>query len=449
MFDKPLPQLENREAISRHQDKVKSRFDGVVDRREFSGFLQEKGVEEQIPLFNPDTAHRHERNFYLINNPGIQKRFDLNRVIKDQVLPPNLKIKLMEVISGIVPFIKTIPVDVQRDFETKVDEMFPPGYQAKMQGVIMQEEYSSLMIADSLGLEKPSLQYPRVEIHIYDDRGEFVETLVLNFIDSKTQKRISKVNSVLEGMSPDERAKADSEIDDFFKALDSNGLADKLVTHEKSVGYMAKRVGLTRLDVAEGLLKYGNVKDFLLSIDVASKKLKLSEDQKLLLIEIQKRVELDGMDPNERLLPVDTSVVDLALKQAREAGSETSITAGLTQLAQDLHAGSNHYYHNAVRIEGMDKVLRNGEQSNAAKLGVILKSGHLLPREGTFTKGEYLAGIDFGKDDLFKMLPLMLESHATKSPEIVIIFEVAKNLYHSLNMKHVHLHTFQRTYISA
>lgn len=411
------------------QDEAKLTFaqDVVVDRTRFSQLLAQHGVNELKPRFNPDASSRKERIFYLTNNPGIQKRLDFTPIINDQPLAPNFKIRAMERLAGLLPFIKTIPNEVQKAFESGVGEMIPAGYIAKMQGVIMQEEYSLLKVPDVFGIGKHSLDYPRVEIHVYDKEGEFVETLVLDFIDKKTQQRMDAINLKLESTSTEKRIQLLAEADKAFDALDSNGLADKLVTNSKSIGNMAQRLGLTKFDVVEGIIRFGNMKEFLINLDLQAKELHFSPEQKKILKIIQKNITIGEIDPFKKMLPEATLVLDRALQLATiKEGLNGQHINGLSRLALDLHAGYNHFYHNAVRIEGIDKLLGNGEQVNIDKLEKILSSGNLLPREGTFTKGEYLAGVDFGKDDLKNMLPLMFEGPEDVNPEIVMIFEVAK-----------------------
>jgi len=375
-----------------------------------------------VPL---QSAQRRERYFFVTNNPGVYRRFDINKIIKDQKLAPNPKILAMEVVAGIVPFVKTIPIEVQKFIEQELSfECLPVGYKAKTQGVIMQEEYSKLRIPDAMGIGKPSLMYPRIQIDIYDPYNQFVECLVLKFLSPEEEHSLIKLIERIRKMTEGAKTVFFSQLEKLFNLLDTDRLADRLSTNSSSIGSMAKRCGFSILDCCHIILKYENYESWIQEVDPVSPALNLSDEQRQTL-KLKKKFQEKGIK-QETILPNQERTIERAIQIAQNCGATESIISGLKQLQKDIKAGLNHYYHNAVRFEPWETIVKGRVTPNLEKIAIILNSGELIPREGTFTKGEYLAGITFGKDSVNTLTPLMIEGDNHREVPIIVIFEVAE-----------------------
>lgn len=412
-------------------EKVITKEKKVSDREfvtEVDTFI-EALIDIGISVININTplesTKRRERYFFVKQNPGVYRRFDINQIVNDQLLPPNPKIVAMEIVAGIAPFVKTIPIEVQEFIEQEIlFECLPVGYKAKIQGVIMQEEYSKLKIPDSFGIGKPSLMYPRIQIDIYDRHNQFVESLVLKFISPKEEFSLMQMQKKMGEMSEETQATFISQSTKLFDLLEADGLTDLLSTNKSSIGSMGKRYGFSILDCCNIISEFGDYESWIQDIDPTDPKLNLTDKQRQTLI-IKKKLHERGVE-QKTVFPNQETTIKLAIQIAQNSEAEENIVFGLRQLLKDIQAGYNHYFHNAVRFEPWETIFKGKVIPNIEKVATILNSGELIPREGTFTKGEYLAGITFGRDSANTLTPLMIEGNNHTKVPIIAIFEVAE-----------------------
>src|SRR3989304_1001221 len=213
-------------------------------------------------------------NYHLLSErcgfvPNNYTRFHRPRIDKNQELPPSNIVKIEEWIAGIAPFIAVVPEKSQDRIEAFfANDVLAEGQVARVEGVVIQQNYSNPLL-DAFGLSR-YLRHPDIGIHIYDESGAFAQKINMHFIDTKTAKRIDTINDQETQMTPDQIATQQERLNRVFTALEEDGVTERLVENQHSIGQIADIRGLSVIDLAEICLKYKSEHEWLENTDLNS-----------------------------------------------------------------------------------------------------------------------------------------------------------------------------------
>ncbi len=346
------------------------------------------------------------------------------------------KTRFQEILAGLSPFILTIPKDVQKEIESGFEQnVLKPGFRAHIQGVVPQEDYDSSLIPirDILGAGKESLTHPRLQIDVYDDKGVFVESIVLQHITKDEEKRVGRLKAKFgTNTSLEYKEELGKKTRDLYNFFQNDGIADKPVEDQASKGHMATRRGLTMLDCLEICMDNDRPQDWLAKVDPYSRDLNLSARQRETLdlmklrqsekLQAGQNIELENIYPSE--MDVINEALALAVQAfSMETSTDPSVLAthkatieSLTHYRDTIEKGQRRNYHNIIRYDQWEfNRLKNSNFQE--KLTEILGSGQIKSREGTFVKGHYLANCDIGKDEVGKLPALFMEGNGSPTSE--------------------------------
>ncbi|OGM15050.1 hypothetical protein A3D84_02175 [Candidatus Woesebacteria bacterium RIFCSPHIGHO2_02_FULL_42_20] len=341
-----------------------------------------------------------EQHVFVTNNPNIYTRFHRPRIDKNQELPPSNIVKIEEWIAGIAPFIAVVPEKSQDRIEAFfANDVLAEGQVARVEGVVIQQNYSNPLL-DAFGLSR-YLRHPDIGIHIYDESGAFAQKINMHFIDTKTAKRIDTINDQAQQMSPDQIATTKERLNRVFTALEEDGVTERLVENQHSIGQIADIRGLSVIDLAEICLKYKSEQEWLENTDLNS--IANMTPTQLAVLRLRKQGYQKGVvTDGEPILPSDMDIIKHAVELARENGDE-QIADSLQMQLLEAEGGLKRYQHNIGRggiFRKLDHAeIEEGYLTFFGLLDKILKSGRLIPRKATYSKGTYLQSVSLHKDD--------------------------------------------------
>ncbi len=388
--------------------------------------------EVELPFSGPD---QNVETHYVLNNEGFFKRFSLPKIDQSNELKPNFPAVAKEYLAGLLPFVAIVPEDIQRRVQEALSKRFPSGYKIETEGVIIQQSYSALKIREIFGFDH-YLSYPTVATHIYDENNEFVKKIEFNFIDKRTAKKIEAIKTKFEGLSDQEKKLFQEKLASLWSSYEQDGLTERLIENEKSVGMLGSLRGLSVIDLSLMILEHKSEANWL-DQSYQGNETKFSREQHRIL---KKRKELYSNGENiegEALLPTELEVLQKAVDILAMYGTDPSRLDSnlrpsskeyLENLLVDLSQGFSHYHHNIARGGQMYSFWKKREPGEKYtffdKLKLIASSKRLIPYKGTYIKGSYFQGIDFGSEEPISLLSLLYGERLKNNLTSPIIFDV-------------------------
>ncbi len=221
----------------------------------------------------------------------------------------------------------------------------------------------------------------------------------------------------------------------LYEAYKADGLFERLVTDENSIGMIGAYRGFDLLDLHEGLLEHGSERDWLEHLSRADfSGINLSPKQlKTLRLRLKKLREIDAKN-HEQIMFSEEDVIRRAIQIARKANDEL-VEDQLTRMLKDYADGLSRCYHNIGRGGFITKFnpqeIKDGKQSHTQLLKKILGSENpsLIPRQGTYVKGTYLQSVNFVHDNPLENYGFILEEYLDEvGMSNTVLTEYLKNM---------------------
>jgi hypothetical protein len=431
--------MEDRESlvISNNGEKPFSEFDQAISKL---------GLEQHPLMINP----RNDNSFTIYVTGSISKlvkRFALPQ-IKTTVASSWLR-KTEEVIAGLIPSFATIPINTQQEIIDAFTPFTKDGEKVEVDGVIIPDESSR--IKTIFGLDK-NLLNPRFNIHFYDKEGNFIRLIKIVFIDEKTKQRINKINQRLKELEKEDKEnfkRFEIEFQRIYELYKKEGLLERLISNEKSLGFMASDKGLTILDLLELLLNFKNERDFLNEL-ISSNFKGLNLDtfkRKILVARYERYKELKSNELLDSIVPSSIDILKEAIlliqQESIDQENNQDIISYFRYLIDVINDGKEIFFHNIGRgILGKFNIeeFYDGKQHHFSRLSRILESGRLIPAKGAYSKGIYLSVFNPSYDSLKNFLNFLIQSYDEKEDRqnytplklnFTLLFESLKNCFNS------------------
>ncbi len=129
----------------------------------------------------------------------------------------------------------------------------------------------------------------------------------------------------------------------------------------------------------------------------------MSNEQIEILLARKAKLDTTQLSEGENLLPDQIEILNKAIELSKNKSTDPTVIRNLEKIATDMDQGIYRYQHNIGRGGFLTKLTSgeviDGKLTYFEFMDRILKSGSLLPFEGTYIKGTYLQGTDLTRDN--------------------------------------------------
>jgi len=405
--------------------------------------LSELNLQSCNLLIQPSTI------FYVKKGDGDNNIF-IPRFASPQIQPTvatSLLRQVEEVIAAFSPHFATIPINLQEKIIKAFQSIRKEGEIVEVDGLITPKE--SPLIKTIVGFDE-NLQNPRFNVHFYDkEKKDFQRSIRIIFIDAKTELRIKRINEELNKLNSEELGNYLNYFKKIWNTYSNDGLLERLIANERSLGFMASDKGLTAIDLHELLIKFKSEKEMLkhlvesdfkgLNLDLFQKKVLLARYERY---QGEKNVEfVDSIVPNQ--IDILRKAIELLREKPFGDQEKEEIENYLKELINIFQSGKEVFFHNIGRgilAKFNPKEFYDGKQHHFERLLRILKSGGLIPAEGAYSKGIYLSVFNLSFDSLKNFISFLIQSYEPEEGvknftllklNFSLLFEKLKNPFNS------------------